>query len=161
MQGRLRPRVQHPVDPVSLTQQHQAKEADINNVVGRHLASGGTLNNLVDPRATRNPIFGNFVPGAMGFHEAQNLVIETQSKFDTLPARLRSKFNNDPFMMLRWLEDPRNLAEAQKLRLVPDPDSQDPFVEDPPEKPSATPPGPQGGASATPPAPPAGGPPPA
>jgi len=151
---RERKRVQQSFEGPSLTQKHQAGQADINNIVGRHLAAGGTMRNLGDPRATREPMFGDFTHAAMGYHQALNMVMGVQERFERLPATLRSKFFNDPQKLLAWLEDPKNLKEAQALRLLPDPDFEDPFVEDLPRSSG----GGQGGASATPPAPPPPGP---
>lgn len=36
----------------------------------------------------------------------------------SLPAELRKRFRNDPGMLLAFLEDPQNRAEAESLGLV-------------------------------------------
>jgi len=56
------------------------------------------------------------------YQEAQNLVLEAGQAFDSLPARTRDRFGNDPQQLLRFLADPQNREEAIKLGLVKAPE---------------------------------------
>lgn len=127
-QLKKRERVQQTFTGPSLTQQHSAKEADINHMVETHLRRGGTLMNIGDPRAVRKPMWGDFT--SLDFQEMQNSVADIEQKFAAIPARLRSRFKNDPYQLLRWLEKPENQDEAVKLRLIPDPSMEDPFIDE-------------------------------
>lgn len=94
------------------TEQHHAPTADINAIVNRH--KPGQF--IGDPRATRQPMFID-VPSET-FHESLNRVCDVQNKFATLPSRIRGMFHNDPFQMLRFVENPENRQKALKLGLV-------------------------------------------
>lgn len=151
-------------DKVSLTQQHQKGEADINNIVARHMKqAGNNLANIGNPNAKRQPIFGDFSDvSSVDFHVMQNLMVDIQSKFEGLSSRLRGKFHNDPYQLLRWLDDDKNIPEAVALGLIRDPLDDDPFIDDRQlnlvkESAKAAPP-PSGAPPTAPPSAPAGGP---
>jgi len=107
----------------SKTQQNFKEGADINRIASRHLG-GGTFANplgnmpLGNPNATRKLVFGDF-SNAEDFHTMSNRVIDARSQFQALPGRLRSRFNNDPYQLMRWLEDPKNEPLAKKYGLLP------------------------------------------
>lgn len=52
------------------------------------------------------------------FLEARTLVMDAETRFSELPAKVRSKFANDPYSLLSWLADPNNRSEAVQLGLV-------------------------------------------
>lgn len=111
----------HPHKPgeKSLTVQEPAKDADINNIMGR------AMKNRVPPTTgftgnSRNPIYGDF--SAVDFLDSLNKVQDIRNIFESLPARTRGRFNNDPHQMMRFVEDPRNEATAIKMGLLPKPD---------------------------------------
>jgi len=96
----------------SRTQQHMRDETDINNIVARHI-KGAPLGN---PNATRRPMFGDF--SSVDFMHMQNSIADIDQTFRSLPARVRSRFNNDPYQVVRFVEKSENRAEAIKLGLV-------------------------------------------
>ncbi|ETR80120.1 hypothetical protein [Chlamydia pneumoniae] len=49
------------------------------------------------------------------YSEALNVVIEPQEQFESLPAKLRERFGNDPVVMLDFLSREENFEEAKKL----------------------------------------------
>lgn len=100
---------------VSRTQQHFKQEADINYIMARYAKTGV----LVDPLkvVNRKPQFGDFT-NVSDFMTAQNKVIEVNSYFDRLPAKIRLMFNNNVNELLLFLSKDENLAEAEKLGLV-------------------------------------------
>lgn len=55
---------------------------------------------------------------ADSFHEMMNKVADVQSAFASLPARLKGKFGNNPYQMMRWVQNPDNRKEALKMGLV-------------------------------------------
>lgn len=95
------------VEP-SRTKQSFKDECDINLLMKRY----GTV-----PAPTRVPQFGDF--SEIGtFFDARLAVLEAEQEFMTLPAKVRSRFDNDPGKLLAFLEDERNRAEAISLGLV-------------------------------------------
>lgn len=110
----------------SLTQQHMAAEADINNLVNRHLNNPRRVP-LGDPHATRQAQFGDYT--SMDFQAMQNAVADIEQKFAGLPARLRARFQNQPYQLVRFVENEENREEALKMGLI-EPEFEDVFEED-------------------------------
>ena len=111
----------------SMTQQHFKDECDINVIIARHDTTGlwcapGDLANV------RQPLFDDFsiVPD---FMDAQNFIIKAGELFDALPSRVRKRFDNSPALLLEFLRNPDNAAEAVALGLVSAPAPAEPVVE--------------------------------
>lgn len=99
-------------DEPSMAQQHFKDECDVNNILRKYESTG-----LVTHVANGTPSYGDF-SSVLEFQEAQNILIEAQDAFDALPASLRKRFDNDPAVMLEFIENPDNREEAEKLGLV-------------------------------------------
>lgn len=102
----------------SLTKQSMAEETDINQIVAR-LRKGIPITHL----GRGEPRWGDF------FHstdllEAHIAVTSMQQQFDRLPASTRTRMENDPVVLLQFMENPENRAEAIKLGLF-EPDSEE------------------------------------
>nr|QJB19084.1 MAG: internal scaffolding protein [Microvirus sp.] len=110
-------------DEPSLTLQQAAAECDINLIVERYAKTGSWTSEGSSPRGG-SPSFGDFTDVA-DFMTAQNAVIEAQAAFDSLPAKMRKRFDNDPASLLTFLGDPSNKSEAITLGLV---DASEPIV---------------------------------
>lgn len=95
----------------SMTQQQFAKEADINEIVRRFGLTGQIPDGIGAPQS------GDFT-GITDFTEAMRQVRNAQEAFDKLPATTRSRFNNDPGLMLAFLHDETNRDEAMKLGML-------------------------------------------
>lgn len=95
----------------SLTRQSFAEEADINTLVKRFGLTGQM------PEAVSFPTYGDFSQ-VMDYQSALNMVLEADDAFMSLPAETRARFGNQPGELLRFLEDPQNRSEAEKLGLV-------------------------------------------
>lgn len=96
----------------TLAQQHFKDECDVNNILRKYEATG-----LVTHVANGTPSYGDF-SSVLEFQQAQNILIEAQDAFDALPASLRKRFDNDPAVMLEFIENPDNREEAEKFGLV-------------------------------------------
>lgn len=99
----------------TMTQQSFANEVDVNQIVARALKTGI----LGDPLSIqrRQEIFGDF--SEIGsYQDALNRVINAQKAFDELPADIRSRFNNEPGLLMEFLSNPGNRDEAIKLGLI-------------------------------------------
>lgn len=98
----------------SLCQQQFVAESDINTIVDRYGLNGEL------PAVVRTPQYGDFTQ-VSDFQTALNSVLLAQAQFSELPAKLRSRFSNDPQRLLEFLSDSSNRPEALSLGLVSDP----------------------------------------
>lgn len=100
-------------DP-SRTRQEFAEDADLNVIVAR-FGIGHEMPQNVTP-----PMSGDFsaVPDYRG---AQDLLRKANEVFGNLPAKVRSRFDNDPAQYIDFLENPDNEAEAIALGLASKP----------------------------------------
>lgn len=100
-------------DDPSLTQQHHAKDADLNTIVKRY----GITDGAIPPMALNPEYFGDFTD-AVDFREHLDRVRDALERFNALPANLRSQFNNDPVQLHDWVLNPLNADEAVALGLL-------------------------------------------
>lgn len=110
-------------DP-TLAQQQFLEECDINTIVERFGLSGEV------PTAVAMPTYDDF-SGVNDFQTAMNAVLDAQARFMELPAKVRSRFDNDPQKLLEFLAVDANREEAQYLGLL-QPKAEAPKVEAPP-----------------------------
>lgn len=54
----------------------------------------------------------------LDFEGQMNRLAKAQSAFDGLSSDLRTRFNNNPALMLKFLDDPKNVEEGIKLGLL-------------------------------------------
>lgn len=99
------------LDP-TLTQQSFAEEADINTIVNKFLRDG------VLPEDVSYPQYGDFTKTVNNYQDALNLVLAADEAFASLPAKVRSRFDNDPAKYVDFFENPANRAEAEALGLI-------------------------------------------
>ena len=97
-------------DP-SLAQQHMKDECDINVIVERFGVTGHL------PQTPIEPSYGDF-SGVGDYHTALNAVRAADEAFMSLPAALRVKFDHDPNVLLQFLQNEDNRAEAIELGLI-------------------------------------------
>lgn len=96
----------------SLTQQSEAKDADINTIVARFEKTG------ILPAAQREGLFLD-VSNMPDYRQALDQVNQTNQYFMTLPAKTRLRFNNDAAEFLDFISDGNNKNEAIELGLLP------------------------------------------
>lgn len=99
----------------SLTLQDRKDECDIERIVQRHAETGLWGANLAP--ATRQPMYGDFTQ-PVDLLTAQNLLCKAKESFASLPSETRKEFNNDPLIMLKWLENPENRKRGEELGLL-------------------------------------------
>lgn len=79
--------------------------------------------------ALSSPVQGRFMDlTAIDFMAANNRIVDGRRAFSQLPSRIRARFQNDPYQLLRFLDDPQNKEEAIKLGLL------NPTKVDPPKR---------------------------
>lgn len=111
----------------SLTQQSQAAEADINEIVRRFGLTGKL------PENVRVPTYGDFDGVVDDYQSALNAIRSAEESFMAMPADVRARFNNDPGLFVEFCSDPENLPEMRKLGLaVPEEKADNPPPSDPP-----------------------------
>lgn len=102
----------------SLTQQSDAKDADINVLMSRYRQTG------LLPQQQRAALSGDFTDVG-DFREAQEKVKAAREAFDAVPSNVRKRFHNNPQELVEFLKDPENREEAIKLGLVEKPPKQE------------------------------------
>lgn len=95
------------------TKSDMAAACDI-NVIMKHYKKTGLVSHFAPGGARYEDL-----PDQSDYHEAMNLVTQSQQSFEALPATVRDRFANDPARLLQFLSDPANRSEAEKLGLVP------------------------------------------
>lgn len=100
----------------TLTEQQHIEEADINYIAERFMRTGEM------PQLLNMPTSGDF-DETTDFQSAMNVIAQAKQEFMALPAKMRTRFNNDPAELIAFLEDEENRPEAIKLGLVPKPDN--------------------------------------
>lgn len=93
----------------SATLQSFRDDADINCIIARYENTGV----LVDPSVpvSRTPNFGDF-SDLPTYQEAQNVIIAAKNAFDTLSAKIRERFHNDPAAYYDFVRSLKKGSEA-------------------------------------------------
>lgn len=95
-----------------LTQQSAKDECDINLIVER--AKRGAI---IEPRPEA-PMYGDFSEIPKDLRECLVIARRADELFMSLDANIRRRFDNDPALMLDFLNDSKNRDEAISLGLV-------------------------------------------
>lgn len=93
------------------TQQQFAEESDINFIADRYGLTGEL------PTILEAPSFSDYSE-IFDFQTANNIIVKAKNDFMQLPAKIRTRFQNDPQQYLTFMEDPENTDEAIKLGLA-------------------------------------------
>lgn len=92
----------------SLARQSEFPNTDIRQIVARFKTTG------VLPISSRVPQYGDF--SRIGDYQSLlNKVRDVQDYFDSLPSDVRARFDNSATVMLDFLADPANTAEAVEM----------------------------------------------
>lgn len=110
------------------TKQSFADESDINKLLANYQRTG-QLTNVMNVL----PQYGDF-SNVDDYATALMKVTEAQRLFDTLPAKIRSRVNNDPGAFIDFVADPDNAEELIEMGLADRPLGQPPEPPAPPPK---------------------------
>lgn len=110
---RERVRVQKSFVRPSLTKQADSKACDINNIMRRYEKDG-----VITHVNRYQGEYGNFL-GVPEYHDAVNQVLAAENMFLSLPAKVRSRFNNDPAAFIDFAQTEGNRDELVALGLIP------------------------------------------
>lgn len=108
---RERPRLTKIFPEKSATKQSFAEECDINNIMAKYRVTG-----LVDHTSAHGGVYTD-LPTEIDYHENLNSVIAAEQAFQSLPAKMRAKFDNDPAKFLGFVLNPDNKAEIDEMGL--------------------------------------------
>lgn len=97
---------------VSRTKQSFRDQVNINKILARNRRSG-----MIDHVSGKTPFYGD-VSSIGSYQESLNVVKQAQDLFMGMSSDVRSRFENDPTKMIKFLADPKNLDEAIKLGMV-------------------------------------------
>jgi len=102
----------------SRTVQSHRESCDIPSIVAKYRRTG----QLPSIRANVQQLaqYGDFTD-VPTFQDAQDRIIAAHAAFDSLPAKIRDRFKNDPVALLTFLADPANRSEAISLGLISEP----------------------------------------
>lgn len=96
-----------------LTQQHFAKDADLNVIVKRFGVHDGAI-----PPIVMDPTFYGDFTDVPDFRQSIENIRNASERFNALPADLRARFANDPVELWAFVNDPANEEESIKLGLL-------------------------------------------
>lgn len=102
---------------ITFTEPSRTKQADMEKCDLRYQLARFSKTGLMGNLRSDNPIEGDFsdLPNII---DVQNRLIDLQEQFYSLPARLRSMFDNDPLQLVEWLQKEENYEEAVKYGLL-------------------------------------------
>lgn len=94
------------------TKQSFKDECDINTIMGKFRHTG-----VINHTVLKKPVYGDF-SSAEDYMSSLNAVKEAQQIFDSMPARVRARVDNDPAKFIAFAENPENEAELRELGLI-------------------------------------------
>lgn len=100
----------------SLTEQSHTAAADLNLALKRMGIKDNARipaeSSVTDPR-----YYGDF-DTSLDLQNALETTREAQQRFNNLPADIRSRFNNDPVQLFRFVNDPNNAEKSVEMGLL-------------------------------------------
>lgn len=99
-------------DEPSMTKQCFKEECDVNNILKSYVSTGE-----ISHLARRPGGYGD-VSAHLDYHDAMGVVMQAEEDFAALPAKVRARCQNDPYIFLEFINDPKNLDEMVQLGLV-------------------------------------------
>jgi len=94
-------------------QQHMRDEVDMNNILRKYREKGI----LTHIRDSARALYGDF-SGVGSLSDAIGVVQRAETLFSQLPARIRSRFGNDPEKFIGYAMDEKNVPEMIELGLA-------------------------------------------
>jgi len=95
----------------SRAQQQFKSECDINVILDRFNVTGQL------PVSSIQPTFGDF-SGVFDYQSAANAVIAANAAFESLPSKIRKRFENNPQLFVEFCSDESNRDEMIALGLI-------------------------------------------
>ncbi|AXL15207.1 internal scaffolding protein [Microviridae sp.] len=100
------------IDPAEgRTEQHHKDECDVNNILKKYKANG-----VIQHVRQYEGKYGDF--SGEDFQTAMNIIAEGKSMFESVPAYIRAKFDNDPKRFLDFVCDEANESKLVEMGLA-------------------------------------------
>jgi len=96
----------HNTEP-SMTKQEFASQCDPNEIIDR-VQRGADI-------PFKPTFYGDFSNMPTSYHEALQIVTDARNSFNSLDAKLRARFDNDPGAFVDFLMNPENIDEVVEL----------------------------------------------
>lgn len=100
--------------PVPRTKQSFLNQCDINNIIKEFSITGQITH--MSAQAARGAYLD--LPDAMDYQTSLNLLQQASEAFQSLPAKVRDRFGNDPAQFLAFCGDPANRKEMGEMGLL-------------------------------------------
>lgn len=97
----------------SLTHQAAKDECDVNKIMEKYLRNG-----IIDHRNTYEGQYGDFTDAPETYQESLQAVMDAETMFNTLPAKIRDRFAHDPQQFIEFVGDPNNAEEMIEMGLA-------------------------------------------
>lgn len=95
----------------SMTEQCHADEVKIQNIMKKYRDTG-----VIEHVNQYQGMYSDMI-NAPDFAEAQMQIAEAKSMFETVPAHIRSDFDNDPQKFIAFMQEPENVEAIQEYGL--------------------------------------------
>lgn len=95
-----------------ITKQSHKEECDITNIL-RQYQRTGIITHVQNARPTYQDL-----PSNVDYQSALNLMLEAESAFAALPAKVRDFFSNDPAAFLAAFNDPKMEGQLREFGLL-------------------------------------------
>lgn len=95
----------------SMTEMSHAKSCDIHNIMKKYEKTG-----VLDHVSQYEGSYMDYgsIPD---FHQAHKMIAEANSMFETVPARIRADFDNDPTKFVDFMQNPDNREQIEAYGL--------------------------------------------
>lgn len=95
----------------TLTEQSHKESCSMQHIVAKYRKTG-ILDHL-------NSYKGSYMdlPDSYSFHEAQNIIAQAKSMFETVPSHIRADFDNDAAKYLEFIQNPENKEQIDAYGL--------------------------------------------
>lgn len=93
----------------SMTEQSHKDECDIHNILRKYEKTG-----MITHTNQYAGTYGDFT-NALDFQEAQNVIAEAASMFETVPSKIREQFDNDPAQFLDFIQNDDNREQIEEM----------------------------------------------
>lgn len=102
---RIQPRTRPTLDckGETMTEQHHKESCDMQHILKKFRNTG-----VLDHVAQHQGSYMN-LPDAPTFHEAQNMIAEAKSVFESVPAHIRQDFDNDASKFVDFMQNNDNI----------------------------------------------------
>lgn len=108
-----RQRTKQHVGEESLTQQHMQAETDVNNIMAKY-----QKHQIITHVSKYAGEYGDF-SGVPDYREGLERIMAAEEMFQSLPAKIRDRFANDPANFIEFATNAENLPELRKMGLAP------------------------------------------